>query len=199
MVSATPAAFSAADINFIQGLQETLRQDIGKGRDYGGVLATVIRRLDCFQKAIESTATLEESQPWGSLVCTVTRDEPDGPDRIQITGCNLDEDFETVARSSQDASGIVHYVSALGAACTRLEEIRQRLLAIVRKSEELEHEQMGLRQPAETTVDGHIRLLRQYNKTKDAGQQLIGMIADSRQVSLGDIYRDGQYGVSADD
>lgn len=55
------------------------------------------------------------------------------------------------------------------------------------------------RQPAQATVDDHIRLLRQYNKTKDVGQQLIGMIAESRGVSLGDIYRDGDYGVNAED
>lgn len=55
------------------------------------------------------------------------------------------------------------------------------------------------RQPAETTVDEHIRLLRQYNKTKDVGQQLIGMIAESRGVPVGDVYREGDYGISADD
>jgi len=55
------------------------------------------------------------------------------------------------------------------------------------------------RQSPDTTVNDHIRLLRQYNKTKDVGQQLIGIIAESRGVSLGDVYRDGNYGVSADD
>lgn len=45
----------------------------------------------------------------------------------------------------------------------------------------------------------HIRLLRQYNKTKDVGQQLIGLIAESRGVPLGTLYRDGCYGVGPDD
>lgn len=54
-------------------------------------------------------------------------------------------------------------------------------------------------QPADITVDDHIRLLRQYNKTKDVGQQLIGLIAESRGVSLGIVYQDGEYGVLADD
>lgn len=56
-----------------------------------------------------------------------------------------------------------------------------------------------LRQPAEITVDDHIRLLRQYNKTKDVGQQLIGLIAESRSLPIGAIYKDGDYGVCADD
>ncbi|KAJ4423306.1 hypothetical protein N0V82_002033 [Gnomoniopsis sp. IMI 355080] len=54
-------------------------------------------------------------------------------------------------------------------------------------------------QPAEVTVDDHIRLLRQYNKTKDVGQQLIGLVAESRGVALGTIYKEGEYGVCADD
>lgn len=53
--------------------------------------------------------------------------------------------------------------------------------------------------PARVTVDDHIRLLRQYNKTKDVGQQLIGLIAESRGIPLGAVYKDGEYGVCADD
>lgn len=55
------------------------------------------------------------------------------------------------------------------------------------------------RQPAEVTVDHHIRLLRDYNKTKDVGQQLIGLIAESRGVPIGSLYQSGSYGVGPDD
>lgn len=55
------------------------------------------------------------------------------------------------------------------------------------------------RQPAETTVNDHIRLLRQYNKTKDVGQQLIGLIAENRGVPVGSLYADQDYGIGADD
>lgn len=34
---------------------------------------------------------------------------------------------------------------------------------------------------------------------KDIGQQLIGLIADNKGVSIGALYEDGQYGVTADD
>ncbi|KAJ4389557.1 hypothetical protein N0V93_007027 [Gnomoniopsis smithogilvyi] len=80
-----------------------------------------------------------------------------------------------------------------------LEEIRNRLIAVNQKQEELEQERMSLSQSAEVTVEEHIQLLRQYNKTKDVGQQLIGLIAESRGVALGTVYQDAEYGVSADD
>lgn len=55
------------------------------------------------------------------------------------------------------------------------------------------------RQPADTTVNNHIQLLRRYNKTKDVGQQLIGLIAEDRGVSIRTLYHDGDYGVYPDD
>jgi Swi5 len=54
-------------------------------------------------------------------------------------------------------------------------------------------------QPAENTVQTHIRRLKDYNDMKDIGQQLIGLIADNRGVPIGGLYEDGQYGVTADD
>lgn len=46
----------------------------------------------------------------------------------------------------------------------------------------------------------HIRLLRQYNKVKDVGQQLIGLNADNRGVSVGSLYTDDEhYGVGPND
>lgn len=54
-------------------------------------------------------------------------------------------------------------------------------------------------QPAETTVGNHIKLLRQYNKMKDVGQQLIGLIAENRGVPVGSLYVNQDYGVGPDD
>lgn len=103
--------------------------------------------------------------------------------------------------------------------CNTLREIEERFLEASGKRQELAKEQAGLRfgivvlsstygttmwltvcrQPADTTVEDHIRLLRQYNKTKDVGQQLIGLIAESRAVPLATVYQDGAYGVGPDD
>ncbi len=57
----------------------------------------------------------------------------------------------------------------------------------------------SLSQPAEETVQQHIRLLREYNDLKDVGQQLIGLVAENRGVPVGRFYEDGQYSVTADD
>lgn len=55
------------------------------------------------------------------------------------------------------------------------------------------------RHPPEKTVQDHIRLLRQYNKIKDVGQQLIGLIAENRGISVGSLYGRGDYSVDPDD
>jgi len=42
-------------------------------------------------------------------------------------------------------------------------------------------------------------MLQKYNEVRDVGQQLIGVIAENRGVSLGSIYRDGEFGVGPAD
>ncbi len=48
-------------------------------------------------------------------------------------------------------------------------------------------------------VDSHIRLLRGYNDIKDVGQQLLGLIADNRGVSITSLYGADEFGVGAHD
>lgn len=106
--TAAPLACSATDINFIQDLHETLCHD-SVNRDYGGLLTTVSRHLECFQEAITTATALKEFSPWAPLVCTVTRDQEPavGPSKIQITGPVLDGDLEVVANSPREESDIV--------------------------------------------------------------------------------------------
>ena len=42
-------------------------------------------------------------------------------------------------------------------------------------------------------------MLQEYNDVKDVGQQLIGLVADNRGVSIASLYRDGEFGVGRDD
>lgn len=195
MDSVSPASFSAADTSFIKGLQDTIDRDIASGREYGGLLVTISRRLE----SCHSTST-EKRLSWGPIICGTDARSPENDQiLVRITGPLPDDHFEVSTTSEQDTSAVVRYVSALSAACQRLEEIRNRLIAVNQKQEELEQERMSLSQSAEVTVEEHIQLLRQYNKTKDVGQQLIGLIAESRGVALGTVYQDAEYGVSADD
>lgn len=54
-------------------------------------------------------------------------------------------------------------------------------------------------QPAEVTVQTHIRRLAEYNDMKDIAQQLIGLVAENRGVRIGTLYESGEFGVTADD
>lgn len=106
--AAMGTAFSAADIDFIHHLLETLRRDIVHGRDYGGLLTIISRRLDSFQEAVTTAAVLEVLPHCAPLVCTVTRDESaGGPSKIRITGPILDQELEATANSPKEALDIV--------------------------------------------------------------------------------------------
>ena len=54
-------------------------------------------------------------------------------------------------------------------------------------------------QTAQQTVNTYIHALREYNDTKDAVQQLIGLVAENRGVPVSRIYEDEEYGVTSKD
>jgi hypothetical protein len=56
----------------------------------------------------------------------------------------------------------------------------------------------AFRQP-QTLAQDRIRLLHQYNETKDIGQQLIGLVAENRGVPVGSLYEGDEFGVGPGD
>ncbi|KAG9242172.1 Swi5-domain-containing protein [Calycina marina] len=68
---------------------------------------------------------------------------------------------------------------------------------IAEKRAKLEAVTKDLKHPAGDTVKRHIKLLHDYNDTRDVGQGLIGMIADNRGVRIGDLY--DEFGVGLKD
>ncbi|EFQ25838.1 hypothetical protein CGRA01v4_14238 [Colletotrichum graminicola] len=52
---------------------------------------------------------------------------------------------------------------------------------------------------ASAVVARHVKLLREYNEIKDVGQQLMGMVAELRGVTVGSLYRTGEFGVGPKD
>ncbi|KAK1525712.1 uncharacterized protein CCOS01_08130 [Colletotrichum costaricense] len=52
---------------------------------------------------------------------------------------------------------------------------------------------------ASAVVAKHVKLLRQYNQIKDVGQQLMGMVAEKRGVTVGSLYETREFGVGPKD
>ncbi|KAF6828889.1 duf1337 domain-containing protein [Colletotrichum musicola] len=52
---------------------------------------------------------------------------------------------------------------------------------------------------ASAVVARHIKLLREYNQIKDVGQQLMGIVAENRGVTVGSLYKSGEFGVGLKD
>lgn len=45
----------------------------------------------------------------------------------------------------------------------------------------------------------YIETLQRYNKIKDVAQEVMGLVADNRGVSVWSLYADGEFGVGPDD
>ncbi|KAF6807106.1 duf1337 domain-containing protein [Colletotrichum sojae] len=52
---------------------------------------------------------------------------------------------------------------------------------------------------ASAVVARHVKLLREYNQIKDVGQQLMGIVAENRGVTVGSLYKSGEFGVGSKD
>ncbi|KAK1708560.1 DNA repair protein [Colletotrichum lupini] len=52
---------------------------------------------------------------------------------------------------------------------------------------------------ASAVVAEHVKLLREYNQIKDVGQQLMGMVAEKRGVTVGSLYETREFGVGPKD
>ncbi|KAL2787333.1 DUF1337 domain protein [Aspergillus keveii] len=83
----------------------------------------------------------------------------------------------------------------------KLETLRASNKDLESQVAEIESQVAGIRaklqnDPSET-VKRHIRLLHEYNEIKDAGQGLIGLIADARGMRQADVER--EFGVGEKD
>lgn len=99
------ALLSTADVDFIQGFSDSLREEIANSRDHGGLLTAVLHRVTHFQEDVicATTTALRDTDTlsWNPLVCT--RDDL----TIRITGLAPDDRFQVTAASSKEASETV--------------------------------------------------------------------------------------------
>ncbi len=64
---------------------------------------------------------------------------------------------------------------------------------------QLQRDNSGARLRPHDVVKSHIQLLQRYNDLRDVGQQLVGLIADNRGVSIGSLYKAGEFGLDPKD
>ncbi|ESA42489.1 Swi5-domain-containing protein [Neurospora crassa] len=118
---------------------------------------------------------------------------------IPIGGDNQTVEVKFETRDQLESVMRDEYFGYLTKVFQAFDQAEKDLIQLFDMSRKIEQERAALSQPPEETVQTHIELLKEYNDMKDIGQQLIGLIADNKGLSIGALYEDGQYGVTADD
>lgn len=210
-VAQDTALLSAADCDFIREFQGSLSAEAANGRDCGGLLTAILDHLGHFKERIQvdsagsaidqqehsSAALPPPPDVWGPVIAEAHASHEEH--KVSITGPGPDDHFQVPVGNTDDASRTIAFVAGVDAACRIMKDMYNHCVLVIKKRQELEEGQSRLGQPAESTVSEHIKLLRQYNKVKDVGQQLIGLNADNRGVPVGSLYSDEHYGVGPKD
>ncbi|KAK0619532.1 Swi5-domain-containing protein [Immersiella caudata] len=121
------------------------------------------------------------------------------PLKIVLTGPGLDDSVEVEAEDEAEVNYILgeSFFKTLAEHCEFFIEQEAEMLAVARL--ESAKAKLPPNVSAQSIVQNHIQLLKEYNEIKDIGQQLIGLIAENRGVTIGTLYENGDYGVTADD
>ncbi|KAK0652643.1 Swi5-domain-containing protein [Cercophora newfieldiana] len=174
---------------------------IAAGRDYGGFVSRIQRRVASFKEWIE---TAEEN-------CHVARDREVGPwavaarreapSKVVLTGPAADDEEEVETENEDEADYLMsdHFIGMLAENCQMFHELETLMVQLIHAYASVKDAKANLGVPADEAVQSHIRLLKQYNDVKDVGQQLIGLIAENRGVPIKTLYENGDYGVTAED
>ncbi|POS72571.1 hypothetical protein DHEL01_v209038 [Diaporthe helianthi] len=174
LVGEQTTLLSAADCNFLEALQDSLPAEAANGRGCGGLLTAILDHLDRFKEHLHADGAGTEHDQydnvWGPVMAEACTSR--GKSEVTITGPGPEDRFHVPVTSPEDASRTVAQLAFV----VGIDAVT-----------------------AESTVDEHINLLRQYNKVKDVGQQLIGLNADNRGVPVGSLYADEHYGVGPHD
>lgn len=201
LVGEQTTLLSAADCNFLEALQDSLPAEAANGRGCGGLLTAILDHLDRFKEHLHADGAGTEHDQydnvWGPVMAEACTSR--GKSEVTITGPGPEDRFHVPVTSPEDASRTLAFVVGIDAVCRVIKDMHSHCVLVFQKRQELEAGQSRLKQTAESTVDEHINLLRQYNKVKDVGQQLIGLNADNRGVPVGSLYADEHYGVGPHD
>ncbi|KXX78773.1 DNA repair protein SWI5 [Madurella mycetomatis] len=213
-----------AQLSLVSSYNRWLLQRTEVDGDRNGIISRVQRRLDDYKQWIHKTEAISNFssgavEPW-------LMDARTAGLAIVVTGPGLDDQVEIAARDGKELEYLMSiadrwlapqdkYLGYMIKICRAFDQAQNALVSLLQTAEKMERESSQLRyilrmgaqarsqsptsQPAEVTVQAHIRRLKEYNDVKDIGQQLIGLIAENRGAPIGSLYESRQYGVTADD
>ncbi|KAL2022396.1 hypothetical protein VTK56DRAFT_5463 [Thermocarpiscus australiensis] len=198
------AATVRAQLSFVSSFNGWLDHRSKADGDHNVVVSMVKRRLESYKQWIleaENVSALssDDVEPW-TMKASMRPGSGDGL-QIVVTGPGSDNTVEINTTDEEEAEYLMSdkYLGYMIKMCQTFSQMQGSILSLLKAAKELEQEEAQLSQPAETTVQTHIRRLKEYNDMKDIGQQLIGLIAENRAVPIRTLYDSGQYGVTAED
>ncbi|KAK4450320.1 Swi5-domain-containing protein [Podospora aff. communis PSN243] len=222
MDSATAAAPAATDdtsgtalsctlnghLIVVDKFERRLNDLIATGRDYGGLAsrlkARVARSRDWITGIpknghIKSGYVDHEGRfpPWAVEARQLA------PLKLVLTGPAPNDSVEVEAVDEEEANWILgeNFMDTLGSNCRHFMSMETQIFSLAQIHSQINEARakLSVGVSPETIIENRKRLLGEYNEMKDIGQQLIGLIAENRGVTIGTLYENGDYGVTADD
>lgn len=105
------APLSPADVEFMQGLREAIREEHIRGNEYRELLLKIADYLDHFEDSIKSAVALDKKTGWGTVGCIRTGLV------LRITGPAADDDVQVSTSSEAEAEEMVSFPHTPNSLC----------------------------------------------------------------------------------
>ncbi|KAK0735305.1 Swi5-domain-containing protein [Apiosordaria backusii] len=183
---------------------EWLQQQLDGGKDHQRVISKLKVSLIHFKQILMSLSLDDIDVDAGSWHMHAQAQVGVGKDDLTVIVTIPGPEKENIVINAKDKAELDFlmsdkYLGYMTTVWCGFAQSLDQLVSYARRCRELKSEEAELSHPAETTVQAHIDLLKEYNDMKDIGQQLIGLIAENQGVPIGRLYENGDYGVTADD
>ncbi|KAL2162935.1 hypothetical protein VTH06DRAFT_6771 [Thermothelomyces fergusii] len=195
------AAAVKRQLTLIASFQGWLAQNIGADSNRNDIIARVQKRLDSYRQWLEaghaSDSTSEDSEPW-TMSAQIAPGGNDAEHVIVVSGPGSGDPIRMLAKDDTELKYLTSesFLGHMTKICHAFAKAQDILRTLLRTAKELDEETSYLSQPAEVTVPSYIRSLQEYNKIKDIGQQLVGLVAENRGVPVRSLYEAGEFGLS---
>ncbi|KAK0727549.1 hypothetical protein B0T26DRAFT_738222 [Lasiosphaeria miniovina] len=202
--SAVLSSAVQTQLSLIASFDRWLDHHLEAGRDYGNMPTWVKRRLSAYKKDLVeaerapssmTASLLKNANQWGFKVDT----KEDGRIEIMRAPTCLFPGVSIMPHDEAEADFIAGFLGYMEKVCNAFERAEKEIAALVEAVVAFEAERASLSQPAEVTIQSHVKLLKEYNDMKDYGQQMIGLIAENLGFPARNFYETGQYGVGPKD